>query len=103
MAWYRKLIAKKFDGSMYRKSCGRPRIDEETERWVVRMAKENPTWGYDRIVGAMGASAINCWWDQGKDSGNSGLQPNFASTIQLFLRIASNCCEQKVLRTNHQQ
>src|SRR5499433_2216394 len=30
MAWYRKLIAKKFDGSMYRKSCGRPRIDEET-------------------------------------------------------------------------
>jgi transposase InsO family protein len=53
MAWYRKLIAKKFDGSMYRKSCGRPRIDEETERWMVRMAKENPTWGYDRIVGAM--------------------------------------------------
>jgi len=48
LAWYRKLIAKKFDGSMYRKSCGRPRIDEETERSVVRMAKENPGWGYDR-------------------------------------------------------
>jgi hypothetical protein len=53
MAWYRKRIAKKCDGSMYRKSCGRPRIDEETERWVVRMTKENPGWGYDRIVGAM--------------------------------------------------
>ena len=60
MAWYRKLIAKKFDGSMYRKSRGRPRIDDETEQLVVRMAKENPGWGYDRIVGAMGASAINC-------------------------------------------
>jgi len=38
MAWYRKLIAKKFDGSGFRKSWGRPRVDEETERWVVRMA-----------------------------------------------------------------
>src|SRR5215470_5778261 len=28
MGWYRKLIAKKFDGSMYRKPCGRPRIDD---------------------------------------------------------------------------
>ena len=53
LAWYRKLIAHKFDGSKFRKSSGRPRVDEETERLVVRMAKENPGWGYDRIVGAM--------------------------------------------------
>ena len=31
----------------------RPRIDEEAERLVVQMAKENPSWGYDRIVGAL--------------------------------------------------
>src|SRR5206468_2448484 len=53
LAWYRKLIANKFDGSKFRKSSGRPRVDEETERLVVQMAKENPGWGYDRIVGAM--------------------------------------------------
>jgi len=53
LAWYRKLIANKFDGSTFRKSWGRPRVDEETEGLVVRMAKENPGWGYDRIVGAM--------------------------------------------------
>jgi hypothetical protein len=53
LAWYRKLIASKFDGSKFRKSRGRSRVDEETERLVVRMAKENPGWGYDRIVGAM--------------------------------------------------
>jgi hypothetical protein len=46
LAWYRKLIANKFDGSKFRKSRGRPRVDEETERLVVRMAKENPGWGY---------------------------------------------------------
>jgi putative transposase len=51
--WYRKLIANKFDGSRFRRSAGRPRVEDETERLVVRMAKENPTWGYDRIVGAL--------------------------------------------------
>src|ERR1035441_8848451 len=30
LAWYRKLIATKFDGSKFRKSWGRPRVDEET-------------------------------------------------------------------------
>jgi hypothetical protein len=50
---YRELIAKKFDGSRFRKSVGRGPIGEEIERLVVRMARENPSWGYDRIVGAM--------------------------------------------------
>jgi len=53
LGWYRKLIANKFDGSRFRRSAGRPRVDEETEGLVVQMAKENPTWGYDRIVGAL--------------------------------------------------
>ena len=53
LGWYRKLIAKKFDGSKFRKSLGRPPVDEESERLVVRMARENLSWGYDRIVGAM--------------------------------------------------
>src|SRR5437868_11425560 len=37
LAWYRKLIANKFDGSKFRKSWGRPRVDEETKRLVVRI------------------------------------------------------------------
>ena len=53
LGWYRKLIANKFDGSKARRTHGRPRIDEEIESLVVRMAKENPSWGYDRIVGAL--------------------------------------------------
>jgi putative transposase len=53
LGWYRKLSAKKFDGSRFRQRVGRPRIAEEIERLVVRMAKENPSWGYDRIVGAL--------------------------------------------------
>jgi putative transposase len=53
LGWYRKLIAKKFDGSRFRRRVGRPRMDEETERFVMQMAKENPSWGYDRMVGAL--------------------------------------------------
>ena len=53
LGWSRKLIANKFDGSKVRRTHGRPRIDEEMESLVVRLAKENPSWGYDRIVGAL--------------------------------------------------
>ncbi|MGB5584036.1 MAG: helix-turn-helix domain-containing protein [Gammaproteobacteria bacterium] len=53
LGWYRRLIARKFDGSKSRRYPGRPRIDDEIEQWVVCMAKENSDWGYDRIVGAM--------------------------------------------------
>ena len=53
LGWYQKLIARKFDGSKSRRYPGRPRIDDEIEQLVVRMAKENTDWGYDRVVGAM--------------------------------------------------
>jgi putative transposase len=53
LAWHRKLVAQKFDGSQHRKSLGRPRIDSELEELVVRMARENRSWGYDHIQGAL--------------------------------------------------
>src|SRR5215468_10364904 len=53
LGWNRKLAAQKFDGSKQRKSLGRSRVDKELEDWVVRMAKENHSWGYDRIAGAL--------------------------------------------------
>jgi len=53
LAWHRKLVAQKFDGSQQRKALGRPKIDAELEALVVRMVQENRSWGYDRIVGAL--------------------------------------------------
>ena len=53
LAWHRKLVVQKFDGSQQRKVLGRPQIDAELEALVVRMAQENRSWGYDRIVGAL--------------------------------------------------
>src|SRR5215510_2803040 len=53
LAWQRKLAAAKCDGSSQRKSPGRPRIEKELEDLVVQMAKENRSWGYDRLAGAL--------------------------------------------------
>jgi putative transposase len=53
LAWYRRLIAHRFDGSKRRSYPGRPRIGREVTDLIVRMARENSSWGYDRIVGAL--------------------------------------------------
>jgi transposase len=59
LAWHRKLVDQKFDGSKQRKSLGRPRVDKELEDWVVKMANENRGWGYDRIAGALAELGYN--------------------------------------------
>jgi putative transposase len=53
LAWYRRLVAEKFDGSQHRQYPGRPTVQPDVEALVVRMARENTGWGYDRIVGAL--------------------------------------------------
>src|ERR1700686_1847173 len=52
LAWHRKLIAEKYDGSNKR-SPGRPRTTGEVGALVVRMGEENQDWGYRRIQGAL--------------------------------------------------
>ena len=53
LAWYRKLVARKFDGSKHRSYPGRPPISGEVAELILQIARENPGWGYDRIVGAL--------------------------------------------------
>ncbi len=53
LRWHRELVAKKWDHSEKRKSVGRPRIRQIIVDLILRFAKENATWGYDRIQGAL--------------------------------------------------
>lgn len=53
LAWHRKLVAQKFDGATHRTYPGRPRVDLALEELVLRMARDNRSWGYDRIQGAL--------------------------------------------------
>ena len=50
LAWHRRLAAGKYDTSKRRKP-GRPPAIRSVARLVVRLAKENPRWGYRRIHG----------------------------------------------------
>ena len=52
LRWYRRLVARKYDGSRKR-GLGRPRTKSDLAALVLRMARENPRWGYTRIRGAM--------------------------------------------------
>ena len=52
LAWHRRLAAKKYDTSKWRKP-GRPPIVRGVARLVVRLAKENPLWGHRRIHGEL--------------------------------------------------
>jgi hypothetical protein len=52
LRWYRNLVAAKYDGSK-QSGPGRPPTKLDIVSLVVRMAKENPSWGYTRLRGAL--------------------------------------------------
>ncbi len=53
LAWHRTSLDQQSNSCAPRKSAGRPRVDQAIEDVVVRMARENRSWGYDRIAGAL--------------------------------------------------
>ncbi len=53
LAWHRKFASQTVTISKPSQSVGRPRVDQEIEALVLRMARENRSWGYDRIQGAL--------------------------------------------------
>ena len=93
LGWYRKLIARKFDGSRQSQYPGRPPLGREITELVVRMARENADWGYDRIAGALAnlvmRSRTKRWATSFADSGSQRLR-NAARTrlgLTSFVRI----------------
>jgi putative transposase len=52
LRWFRVLVAKKWTFARTN-PLGRPTVDPELEQFVIKLIKENPTWGSNRIVGAL--------------------------------------------------
>jgi transposase len=53
LAWHRKFANQTVNSSARPKAAGRPRMAPEVEERVIRMARENRSWGYDRIQGSL--------------------------------------------------
>ena len=53
LAWHRTCGDQQSNASKPSRPVGRPRVAQELEALVIRMARENHSWGYDRIVGAV--------------------------------------------------
>jgi Integrase core domain len=51
LRWHRQLIARKW--TYAKRRPGRPSVLPEIRRLVVRIATDNPSWGYTRIQGAL--------------------------------------------------
>ena len=52
LRWHRRLVAKKWNFAE-RRGAGRPGIMRHISELIVRMAQDNPAWGYTRIQGAL--------------------------------------------------
>jgi hypothetical protein len=53
LAWNHPFVDQKVHTSEVPRSVGHPHVDKEIEDLVIRMARENRSWGYDRMQGAL--------------------------------------------------
>lgn len=53
LRWHRDLVARRHAARFRPKRSGRPRILRSIRALVLRLAQENPSWGYRRIHGEL--------------------------------------------------
>jgi hypothetical protein len=58
LRWHRRMICRRW--TCPTTSNGRPAISDEAQQLVVRLARESPRWGYQRIHGELLRLGVGC-------------------------------------------
>jgi putative transposase len=97
LRWHRELVARRwrYPG----RSAGRPATADEVQKLVLRLAKENPSWGYRRIQGELvglgvKVAASTVWRilkDAGIDPAPRRERPNWAEFLRQLAASILEC------------
>jgi putative transposase len=90
LRWHRDLVARRHAARSRPKRSGRPRTVRSIRLLVLRLARENPGWGYRRIHGELMVLGIkvaaSTVWEMLKDAGIDPAPKRASSTWAVFLR-----------------
>jgi len=90
LRWHRDLLARRHAAKSSPKRPGRPRTVRSIRLLVLRLARENPTWGYRRIHGELLVlgikAAASTVWQTLKDAGVDPAPDRTSTTWADFLR-----------------
>jgi putative transposase len=90
LRWHRDVIARRHAAASRPKRPGRPRTLQSIRILVLRLAKENPSWGYRRLHGELLVLSVkvaaSTVWEILRDAGIDPAPARSSSTWAAFLR-----------------
>jgi putative transposase len=98
LRWHRDLVRRRWT---YPHRRGRPTVAAEMRSLVLRLARENPTWGYRRIHGELYRLGASTVWTMLQRAGVDPAPKRSAVSWQQFLRAQEGCAGGGLLHRGH--
>lgn len=88
LRWYREQVAAKYDGSRARSRSGRPPSQPDKIAELLTMARQNPSWSYIRLRGALANVGLDFFNVEVLTAG--GLVRYLVLFVHLMLEVSAN-------------